>query len=322
MGALALVTDGGGSIRNPASFTNLCGLKPTFGRVPAYPPNPVGTLANVGPMARTVSDLALMLTVISRPDPRDWLSLPYEPHRLSGRARRRYAKGLRVAFSPDLGFASVDPEIAAHVSAAARRFEDLGAHTSTRLIQGIGDVTQIFDIHWQVGVANALGKAPPEALALLDPGLDKFVLAGSRVQLTDFLEAQNARIAAGQKMRLFHQRYDLLILPTLAVPAFPGRSARATGCRRRRFRRLDPVFLSVQPHPAAGPLRPLRLYRGRLADRAPDRWSHVPGRPRPAGGARLRTGGPPVRQASSRLTVRGMLPIAVTHDLVFIERGA
>ena len=219
MGALALVTDGGGSIRNPAGFTNLCGLKPTFGRVPAYPPNPVGTLANVGPMARTVSDLALMLTVISRPDPRDWLSLPYEPRDYRD-GLGAGAKGLRVAFSPDLGFARVDPEVAAHVAASARRFEDIGAHVD-EVDPGIGDVTWIFDIHWQVGVANALGKAPPEALALLDPGLDKFVLAGSRVQLADYLEAQNARIAVGQKMRLFHQRYDLLILPTLAVPAFP-----------------------------------------------------------------------------------------------------
>ena len=76
MGTLALCTDGGGSIRNPASFTNLCGLKPTFGRVPAYPPNPIGTLATTGPLARRVSDLALMMNVITKPDPRDWLSLP------------------------------------------------------------------------------------------------------------------------------------------------------------------------------------------------------------------------------------------------------
>lgn len=78
MGTLALCTDGGGSIRNPAGFTNLCGLKPSFGRVPAYPPNPIGTLTNVGSMARSVGDLALMLNVISRPDARDWLLLLYE----------------------------------------------------------------------------------------------------------------------------------------------------------------------------------------------------------------------------------------------------
>ena len=219
MSALALATDGGGSIRNPAGFTNVCGLKPTFGRVPAYPPNPVGTLANVGPMARTVCDLALMLTVISRPDPRDWLSLPYEA--LDYRdGLGAGVKGLRVALSPDLGFAKVDPEITECVAAAARRFEGLGAHVD-EVDPALGNLTQVFNIHWQVGVADALGKAPPEALALLDPGLDKFVMAGNRVQLTDYLEAQNARIEAGQKMRLFHERYDLLLLPTLAVPAFP-----------------------------------------------------------------------------------------------------
>ena len=249
MGALALATDGGGSIRNPAGFTNLCGLKPTFGRVPAYPPNPVGTLANVGPMARTVSDLALMLTVISRPDPRDWLSLPYEAADYRDGLGAGIT-GLRVAFSPNLGFARVDPEIAAHVAAAARRFKDLGAYVD-EVDPGIGDVTRIFDIHWQVGVANALGKAPPDALALLDPGLDKFVLAGSRVQLADYLEAQNARIAAGQKMRLFHEEYDLLILPTLAVPAFPVERRAPPGVDEDDFAAWTPFSypfnLTLQP---------------------------------------------------------------------------
>lgn len=249
MGTLALCTDGGGSIRNPAGFTNLCGLKPTFGLVPAYPPNPVGTLANVGPMARTICDLALMLTVIGRPDSRDWLSLPYEPYDY-GDGLGAGAKGLRVAFSPDLGFAKVDPEIAAHVAAAARRFEDLGAQVD-EVDPGIGDVTWIFNVYWQVGVANALGKAPPEALARLDPGLDRFVLAGSRVELAEYLEAQNARITSGQKMRLFHDRYDLLVLPTLAVPAFPVDRRAPPGVEEDDFAAWTPFSypfnLTLQP---------------------------------------------------------------------------
>src|SRR5450432_1950651 len=73
---LALGTDGGGSIRIPASFSGVFGLKPSFGRVPAYPLSPFGTVAHVGPQARSVEDLALMLTVMSRPDARDWTSLP------------------------------------------------------------------------------------------------------------------------------------------------------------------------------------------------------------------------------------------------------
>src|SRR5690349_23941615 len=78
MGPLAIGTDGGGSIRIPAGFTGIFGLKPSFGRVPAWPLSPFGTVAHVGPMTRTVEAAALMLTVLARPDPRDWLSLPAE----------------------------------------------------------------------------------------------------------------------------------------------------------------------------------------------------------------------------------------------------
>src|SRR5262249_38128165 len=78
MGALHLGTDGGGSIRIPASFTGIVGFKQSFGRVPAHPLSPFGTLAHVGPMTRSVADAALMLSVIAQPDPRDWDALPYD----------------------------------------------------------------------------------------------------------------------------------------------------------------------------------------------------------------------------------------------------
>ncbi|MDH3596510.1 MAG: amidase family protein, partial [Rhodospirillales bacterium] len=78
MGALAIGTDGGGSIRIPAGFTGIFGLKPSFGRVPAYPLSPFGTVAHLGPMTRSVADAALMLTVLAEPDPRDWYALPVD----------------------------------------------------------------------------------------------------------------------------------------------------------------------------------------------------------------------------------------------------
>ena len=89
MGALHVGTDGGGSIRIPASFCGIVGLKPTFGRVPAWPLSPFGTVAHLGPMTRTVEDAALMLTVMSRPDIRDWTRLAAGRRGLSGRAGRR-----------------------------------------------------------------------------------------------------------------------------------------------------------------------------------------------------------------------------------------
>jgi Asp-tRNA(Asn)/Glu-tRNA(Gln) amidotransferase A subunit family amidase len=102
MGPLAVGTDGAGSIRIPSTFCGIPGIKPSFGRVPAYPLSPFGTVAHIGPHARSVEDLALMLTVMSRPDARDWTSLPYDPRDYRvGLADG--VRGLRIAFSPDLG---------------------------------------------------------------------------------------------------------------------------------------------------------------------------------------------------------------------------
>lgn len=249
MGALALCTDGGGSIRNPASFTNLCGLKPTFGRVPAYPPNPVGTLANTGPLARRVSDLALMMNVITHPDPRDWLSLPaYEFNYRT--AIEQSVKGLRIAYCPDLGFAKLDAEVAIAVDAAAKTFEALGASVEPA-DPGIGDTTSIFNTHWLAGVANALGGLPDDKLDLLDPGLGEFVRKGRSISLMDYLTAQNKRVALGQSMQLFHERWDLLLLPTTAVPAFPANRRAPTNVDEDDFAAWTPFSypfnLTLQP---------------------------------------------------------------------------
>ncbi len=127
MGALHIGTDGGGSIRVPAGFCGIVGLKPTFGRVPAWPLSPFGTVAHLGPMTRTVEDAALMLTVMSRPDARDWHALHYD-----GRDYRiglgEGVAGLRIALSLDLGYVDVAPEIRASVSAAAEALVALGAY--------------------------------------------------------------------------------------------------------------------------------------------------------------------------------------------------
>src|SRR3954471_8029665 len=120
---LHIGSDGAGSIRIPSAFTGIFGIKATFGRVPAHPASPMGLLSNVGPMTRSVRDAALMLNVLARPDHRDPYALPPE--------RRMYLDGIedgvsgwRIAYSPDLGYANVDPEIAVCVAKAAQRFEE------------------------------------------------------------------------------------------------------------------------------------------------------------------------------------------------------
>ena len=120
---LALGTDGGGSIRIPCGFCGLPGLKPTYGRVPAWPASPFGTVAHIGPMARTVADLALLLDVLSEPDPRDWTALPPPEgsflDRLDGGVR-----GLRIAPTSPSGLQIVGPRHGdALVLRAARAYE-------------------------------------------------------------------------------------------------------------------------------------------------------------------------------------------------------
>jgi len=249
MGALALCTDGGGSVRNPAGFTNLCGFKPTFGRVAAFPPNPIGSLANVCPMARRVMDLALMMDAIAKPDPRDWLCLPAVSTRWAEEALGG-VRGLRIAASPTLGFAHIDTEVDAVLRGAMAVFADLGAIVE-EIDPPIGDTTACFDAHWRVGVANALGGLPLHMRGLLDPGLDSFVDEGLAVPLRDYLQAQNDRVVAGQRMRDFHTRFDLLLTPTTAVAAFPADRRAPPGIGEDDFKAWTPFSypfnLTMQP---------------------------------------------------------------------------
>ncbi len=218
MGPLALGSDGGGSIRIPAGFTGLVGFKATFGRVPVYPPSPFATLSHVGPMARTVRDTALLLSVIARPDARDWFALPPEGTDYTAELDEGVA-GLRIAFSPALGFANVDPEVAALVEAAAYAFADLGASVEA-VDPGFDDPTPVFDMHWTVGCANALSTMSPEQRAQIEPDLLEQAESGEATSTLEYLAAMNTRAALGLHMNRFHQDWDLLLTPSLAVPAF------------------------------------------------------------------------------------------------------
>jgi aspartyl-tRNA(Asn)/glutamyl-tRNA(Gln) amidotransferase subunit A len=219
IGPLHLGSDGAGSIRIPCAFSGVFGLKPSFGRVPAYPLSPMGLLAHLGPMARTVADAALMLTVLSAPDHRDPYALPPED--------RNYLDGLedgvrgwRIAYSPTLGYARVDPEISAAVADAARQFEALGAVVET--VDGIFHSPRepVFTL-WAAGAALVLDACPADKRALIDPGLVATAAEGERISAVDYLRADLVRTALGQQMAAFHQKYDLLLTPMMPVPALP-----------------------------------------------------------------------------------------------------
>jgi aspartyl-tRNA(Asn)/glutamyl-tRNA(Gln) amidotransferase subunit A len=231
LGTLATGTDGGGSIRIPAAFTGTVGIKAHFGRVPAWPLSPMGTVAHVGPQTRTVEDAALMLDVLARPDHRDWLALP--PPRGSfaaalagdtanagGIPTGASLKGLRIAYSPRLGYVPhLDPEIDAAVAAAAKVFAQLGA-TVEQVDPGIADSAGIFAVHWFSSARNLLYRLPPAQLALLDPGLKASIEFAERYTVGDFLDAQTDRGTLAVRMQTFHQEWDLLLTPATAVLPF------------------------------------------------------------------------------------------------------
>jgi aspartyl-tRNA(Asn)/glutamyl-tRNA(Gln) amidotransferase subunit A len=216
---LALGTDGGGSIRIPASFTNTYGLKPSFGRVPAYPLSPFGTVAHVGPMARTVLDSAMLLNVISKPDARDWFALPHDTTDYAA-GLEETLRGKHIAFSPRLGWVKrILPDIETLVAAAVKRFEAMGAHVEQIDPPG-GDPGETFRHLWWSGAGFLLGDLPEEKKAQLDPGLRKMAEEGAKISKKDYLAATAARGAYGSQMRVFMEKYNFLLTPTLATTAF------------------------------------------------------------------------------------------------------
>ena len=219
---LAIGTDGGGSIRIPASFSGVFGLKPTYGRVAAYPLSPFGTLAHVGPMSRTVAGSAGLLDIISRPDARDPHALP-PPEKRFVSAFENTIRGKRVAFSPTMGFAkNIDGEVAALAAAAAKRFESLGAIVEQidPPLHESGDPRADFRVLWWSGAGYLFGKASEETKALFDPGFRAMVEEGAAISLRRFQEATMARLAFASAMRQFMEKFDFLITPSVAISAF------------------------------------------------------------------------------------------------------
>jgi aspartyl-tRNA(Asn)/glutamyl-tRNA(Gln) amidotransferase subunit A len=251
MGPLAIGTDGGGSIRIPCAFTGLFGLKPSFGRVPAWPLSPMGTVAHVGPMTRSVLDAALMMNVISAPDARDWHALPCD-----GRDYRigleDGVRALRIAWSPDLGYAKVDPEVARIAKRAVRTFADLGARVEAA-DPGFGSPLEIFTTHWFPGAASIVRTIPPAKRRLMDKGLLDVARQGEKVKTAEYLDAVKSRGALGEAMNRFHERYDLLITPALPLPAFKAGREVSNVLRERRWTDWTPFTypFNLTQQPAA-----------------------------------------------------------------------
>lgn len=220
MGTWSVGTDGGGSVRIPASFTATVALKPTYGLVPMYPASPFGTLAHAGPMTRTVDDAALMMDYLTGPDPRDWSSMPTPTASFRDGIEGGVA-GLRIAFSATLGFGANHPEVEAAVRTAVGELSEAGAHVE-EVDPGFDDPTGAFELLWFAGAAKVLEKYGEDALGRIDPLLAQEVRRAESYTASDFLDATQVRMDLGLVMGRFHGTYDLLVTPTVPIPAFPA----------------------------------------------------------------------------------------------------
>ncbi len=251
MGPLSVGTDGGGSIRIPAAFCGIVGLKPTYGRVPLWPASPFGTLSHAGPMTSTVADAALMLDALAEPDVRDWTSLPPEDVGYVD-ALEGGVEGLRVAFSPDLGYVDVQPEVQEAVRAAVRVFEDMGAEVE-QTDPGFQDPLEVFNIHWYAGAANALRAYSAKPREMMDPGLIEIANAGAEYSVLEYLEAVGRRSELAIHMGRFHAQYDLLLTPAVPITAFEAGREVPAGSSQPRWTSWTPFTypFNLTQQPAA-----------------------------------------------------------------------
>jgi aspartyl-tRNA(Asn)/glutamyl-tRNA(Gln) amidotransferase subunit A len=220
LGPLAIGTDGGGSIRIPSSLAGIYGIKPTFGLVPIYPFSAAWGLSHIGPMTRTVADAALMLTVIAEPDTRDpyaWIAPPPDYRDgLDGGVR-----GVRIAYSPRLGYARrLHPEVESAVAAAAKTFEGLGAVVEEADPDMGGDPIGIWNTFWWPAMHYQLAAYGERWRELSDPALVAAASAAHTVPVAEHLRAQLQRAQLHNAFARFHARHDLLLTPTLPLPAF------------------------------------------------------------------------------------------------------
>ncbi|HVC57546.1 MAG TPA: amidase [Stellaceae bacterium] len=215
---LAVGTDAGGSIRIPAAFCGVFGLKPTFGRVAVYPPSAFGDVAHVGPMARNVADAALLLDAMKGPDARDWHSLPDDGIAYRARLGEGSLKGKRIALSVTLGYAEPAPAVRRAVERAAAVFAELGAVVEPQ--DPFRETPKpIFETLALAGFWALLRAMPPASVALMDPGLVAECRRGKAVTQEAYVEAVIKRSALGAALRQFFERYDLLLSPTMPIAA-------------------------------------------------------------------------------------------------------
>jgi aspartyl-tRNA(Asn)/glutamyl-tRNA(Gln) amidotransferase subunit A len=219
LGPLNQGSDGAGSIRIPSSFCGIYGFKPTYGRVPMWPISNADLTSHTGPMTRTVADSALMLAVMAGPHDWDRTALDGVPDDYVGRLQEG-VKGLRVAWSPDLGGLRVDAEVMAVAKRAALAFQEFGC-----VVEEIGD-PRFADTHemirsmWNAHYAGNYGQFVDEWRDRMDPGLVAAIEDGRRYSASHYVEMRGKKLDHWDSVRPLFEKYDFLLTPSVSVAAF------------------------------------------------------------------------------------------------------
>lgn len=215
---IALGTDGGGSVRIPSAFCGLFGIKAQFGRVPVFPTSATPTLSHVGPMARTVRDAAVLLRVIAGFDPRDPTAVAETVPDFVG-ACALPVNGLRVAWSPTLGYAKPTPEVATITARAVKTFEDMGCIV-TEINHVIDDPFDLWLAEFYAGVGTRLKPTLDSNREVVDSTLVDMLAHALDQPIDEYYAKVFHRYDLRERMRKFLNEYDLLVTPTLPVAAF------------------------------------------------------------------------------------------------------
>jgi len=221
-GPLHQGSDGAGSIRMPAHFCGVFGLKPTYGRVPNWPVPNNDQASHIGPITRTVADAALMMSVMAGPHYLDHTSLDSTPPDYIGAVSKEIGKGLRIAFSPDLGHARVDPEVASLVRKSVTTFESMGCR--------IDEVTPEFGprgpdlgrFFWTAHEQALAAYLDTEWEEKMDPGLVACIRSGTGVTTREYVQMRREKYEYVNQIHQFMEDYDLLLTPSVSVAAFPA----------------------------------------------------------------------------------------------------
>ena len=249
--ALALGTDGGGSIRIPAACCGVVGHKPTLGRVPHAPLRAgFSPMSHLGPMARSVADTALLLDVIAGQDHMDPASLPPEGVSYAAIANDPPVSG-RIAWAPQLGRAAVDPTVLEPCQAAVTALADDGFKV-TEIDPFLDDWTETWAVIFDVSLAGNVGKQPEEMRPVSDATLVARVAHGLTVRATDFLAAEAERRDVWAVFERVYRDFDVVMTPTLLQPPLPvdpatGVTDKPDSWVERWFQHMYPFNLTGQP---------------------------------------------------------------------------